>query len=87
MCSLGAVALVAPMIAYASSYLFSSWPDYRTHIAASLPRLLLQLLPLGWLIIAATFRAQDRQSRFLLPDDEMNDAVRRRHEEGVEVFT
>lgn len=45
-------AIIAPLILYSSTYLFSAWPNYIGHIHASLPRLLLQLTPLSWLAIA-----------------------------------
>ena len=45
-------AIIAPLLLYSSTYLFSAWPNYLVHIEASLPRLLLQLTPLAWLAIA-----------------------------------
>lgn len=45
-------ALLAPMACYTASYLFSAWPDYIAHMDTSLPRLLIQLTPIGWLLIA-----------------------------------
>ncbi|MEY2545280.1 MAG: hypothetical protein QOG48_397 [Verrucomicrobiota bacterium] len=55
-----AFALVAPMILYMSIYMFSAWPDYLAHMRASLPRLLLQLTPLGCLLIASVFAASEQ---------------------------
>lgn len=47
-----ATALVVPIAAYSSSFLFSTWPDLGAHIQSSIPRLLLHVTPLGWLAIA-----------------------------------
>ena len=47
-----AIALVTPIAVYSATYLLSAWPDYLNHLHASLPRLLLQMTPLGWLAIA-----------------------------------
>jgi hypothetical protein len=46
------VVIIAPIVAYDSMYLFSASPDYRSHIASSLPRLLLQVMPATWLAVA-----------------------------------
>ncbi len=45
-------AVASPIALYAATYLFSSWPDYSQHVAASFPRLLLQVMPVAWLVIA-----------------------------------
>ncbi len=50
------MAIVAPLVLYSCTYLFSAWPNYVGHIHASLPRLLLQLTPLSWLAIALGLR-------------------------------
>jgi hypothetical protein len=47
----------APLIAYCASYIFSAWPDYRVHIDTSLPRLLIQLTSVAWLLIALALRS------------------------------
>jgi hypothetical protein len=44
--------LVVPLIIFSGVYCFSAWPDYLLHIANSLPRLLLQLMPVAWLGVA-----------------------------------
>jgi hypothetical protein len=49
-------AITVPPAAYCGAYIFSNWPDYLTHMSLSLPRLLLQLMPVGWLIIALALR-------------------------------
>jgi hypothetical protein len=50
--------LLAPLACYCASYLLSAWPDYIAHIDTSLPRLLIQLTPVGWLLIALAFSAR-----------------------------
>jgi hypothetical protein len=47
----------APLALYLGSYIFSAWPDYIAHIDTSLPRLLIQLTPVAWLIIALALRS------------------------------
>jgi hypothetical protein len=49
--------LFAPLALYLSSYIFSAWPDYIAHIDTSLPRLLIQLTPIAWLLIAFALRS------------------------------
>ena len=49
--------LLAPLVCYCGSYIFSAWPDYIAHIDTSLPRLLIQLTPVGWLLIALALRS------------------------------
>ena len=46
-------AVVAPIIVYCATYLFSTWPSYSAHITSSLPRLLLHVVPITWLAVAA----------------------------------
>jgi hypothetical protein len=47
-----AAAVATPIAAYAGTYLFSNWPDYRLHFEASFSRLLLHVMPVAWLAIA-----------------------------------
>jgi len=47
-----AIAVVAPVFLYLSTYIFSAWPSYTAHITSSLPRLLLHVMPAAWLAIA-----------------------------------
>ncbi len=49
--------LLAPLSCYCASYIFSAWPDYIAHIDTSLPRLLMQLTPIAWLLIALALRS------------------------------
>jgi len=46
-----AIAVVAPVFLYLSTYIFSAWPSYTAHITSSLPRLLLHVMPAAWLAI------------------------------------
>ena len=43
----------APIVLFGCSYVFSAWPDYLAHMSTSFPRLLLQVMPVGWLAVAA----------------------------------
>jgi hypothetical protein len=60
--SLLAFSLFAPTLVYSFTYLFSTWPDYLEHIRDSIPRLLLELVPIGWLMIATAFRLTSARS-------------------------
>jgi hypothetical protein len=55
-------ALVVPIPLYAMTYLFSGMPDYAAHFEASFSRLLLQVMPAGWLAIAWIMAAPGNQS-------------------------
>jgi len=56
------VALIAPIVLYLSLYLFSNWPNYLDHVALSISRLLMQVAPLGFLLIAlAVSRHPEKQ--------------------------
>lgn len=60
-----AVGILAPLILYLLTYLLSAWLSYTAHVTSSLPRLLLQLVPAGWLAIGlalASFRPEPRKS-------------------------
>lgn len=47
------LALGLPLFFYSGTYLFSTWPDYLSHMHASLPRLVLQVTPVAWLLVAS----------------------------------
>jgi hypothetical protein len=51
---------IAPLACYCATYLFSAMPDYIWHIETSLTRRLIQLAPVGWLLIAL-FLAQPKR--------------------------
>jgi hypothetical protein len=46
-----AAGLLGPLLLYLLTYVFSAWPSYTAHITSSFPRLLLQIVPVGWLAI------------------------------------
>jgi hypothetical protein len=48
-------AIILPVVAYSSVYIFSAWPDYLRHAGSSLPRLLIHIMPLLWMAIASAF--------------------------------
>jgi hypothetical protein len=45
------VGVVGPLLLYLLTYIFSAWPSYTAHVTSSLPRLLLQVVPAGWLAV------------------------------------
>ena len=45
------IGVVGPVLLYLLTYIFSAWPSYTAHMTSSLPRLLLQVMPAGWLAI------------------------------------
>jgi hypothetical protein len=57
-----AASIVAPVVLYCAAYLFSNWPSYTAHITSSMPRLLLHVVPVGWLAIAAVIPCNSRHS-------------------------
>jgi len=46
-----AISVLGPIILYSLTYFFSAWPSYTAHMTSSLPRLLLHVMPAGWLAI------------------------------------
>jgi len=44
-------ALFVPIVLYLLIYVFSSWPNYLEHVGLSISRLLLQVAPVGFLIV------------------------------------
>jgi len=44
--------VIAPIAIYLSTYLFSAWENFEGYIGTSLPRLLMHVAPLAWLVIA-----------------------------------
>ncbi len=57
-------AVIAPIVLYCASYLFTTWSSYSAHVTSSLPRLLLQIVPASLLAIATVLplRSGYRQS-------------------------
>ncbi len=64
------VALIAPIVLFLSLYLFSSWPNYLDHVGLSLSRLLMQVAPVGFLLIvlAVSRRPEKHRQRVQTPD-------------------
>jgi hypothetical protein len=64
------VALVAPIVLYLSLYLFSSWPNYLDHVGLSISRLLMQVAPIGFLLIvlAISRRPDKHPQRVQMPN-------------------
>ncbi|HEY4758427.1 MAG TPA: hypothetical protein VIH43_07690 [Chthoniobacterales bacterium] len=44
-------ALIAPIFVYSFTYIFSDWPNYQQHVALSISRLLMHVVPVGVLIV------------------------------------
>jgi hypothetical protein len=57
-------AVIAPIVFYCATYLFTTWSNYSAHVTSSLPRLLLQIVPASLLAIATVLplRSGQRQS-------------------------
>ena len=64
------VALIAPIVLYLSLYLFSSWPNYLDHVGLSISRLLMQVVPVGFLLIvlAISRRPEKHRQRVQTPN-------------------
>ncbi|HYR22859.1 MAG TPA: hypothetical protein VEP30_08055 [Chthoniobacterales bacterium] len=60
-----AAAVVLPVILYALIYLCSTWPSYSAHMTSSVPRLLLHVMPAGWLAIGLALTQPKDQNRHL----------------------
>jgi hypothetical protein len=54
--------VIVPILAYSSIYIFSTAADYVVHIKLSLPRLLIQLVPVFWLAIALAIARKTKNS-------------------------
>lgn len=57
-----AAAVVVPVVLYSATYLFSTWPSYSAHMTSSMPRLLLHLMPAGWLAIGLALTQRKDES-------------------------
>jgi signal transduction histidine kinase len=64
------VSLIAPIVLYLSLYLFSSWPNYLDHVGLSISRLLMQVVPVGFLLIvlAISRRPEKHPQKVQMPD-------------------
>lgn len=56
------VALIAPIFLYLFLYLFSNWPNYLEHVALSISRLLMQVAPVGFLLIVLAISRRREES-------------------------
>ena len=63
-----AIAVIAPIFLYLSTYIFSAWPSYTAHITSSLPRLLLQVMPAAWLAIGLALAPRKIETQSAAPD-------------------
>ena len=64
------VAFIAPILFYWSLYFFSSWPNYLDHVGLSISRLLMQVAPVGFLLIvlAISRRPERHPLRLQMPN-------------------
>jgi hypothetical protein len=60
-----AAAVILPVIIYALIYVFSTWPSYSAHMTSSIPRLLLHVMPAGWLAIGLALSQPKGQTQTL----------------------
>src|SRR2546430_4536663 len=58
-----AMAVLLPLVLYPLAYVFSTWPSYTAHMTSSLPRLLLHVVPAGWLAIGLALTQPKGQVR------------------------
>jgi len=60
-----ASAILAPVLLYSLTYVFSMWPSYAAHMTSSVPRLLLHVMPAGWLAIGLALSQTKREAQML----------------------
>ena len=60
-----ACAVVVPVALYSAIYVFSTWPSYSAHMTSSVPRLLLHVMPVGWLAIGLALGQTKRETEML----------------------
>jgi hypothetical protein len=60
-----ALAVILPIVLYSATYLFSTWPSYSAHMTSSMPRLLLHVMPAGWLAIGLALAQPKGETRAL----------------------
>jgi len=58
-------AVVIPAVLYSLIYVFSTWPSYSAHMTSSVPRLLLHVMPAGWLAIGLALSQTKRETETL----------------------
>ena len=52
-----ASAIVLPIALYSVTYLFSAWPDYLDHVNASIPRLIVHVVPVALLLVGVAVQS------------------------------
>jgi len=57
-----ATAVLLPIVLYSLTYLFSTWPSYTAHMTSSVPRLLLHVMPAGWVAIGLALSSPGTQT-------------------------
>jgi hypothetical protein len=57
-----ASAVTVPILLYSFTYVFSAWPSYTAHMTSSVPRLLLHVMPAGWLAIGLALGQPKRET-------------------------
>ena len=57
-----AAAIIVPILLYSVTYVFSNWPTYTAHMTSSFPRLLLHVMPVGWLAIGLALSRPTREA-------------------------
>lgn len=60
-----AFAIIIPALVYSLIYILSSWPNYPAHMTSSFPRLLLHVMPAGWLAIGLALSQTKRETQTL----------------------
>ncbi len=60
-----ASAVIVPVLLYSLTYVFSTWPSYSAHMTSSVPRLLLHVMPAGWLAIGLALSQTKRETQAL----------------------
>jgi hypothetical protein len=58
-------AIIGPILLYSLTYVFSAWPSYTAHMTSSFPRLLLHVMPAGWLAIGLALSQPKRETQTL----------------------
>ncbi len=60
-----ASAVIVPVLLYSLTYVFSAWPSYTAHMTSSISRLLLHVMPAGWLAIGLALSQSKRETHTL----------------------
>jgi hypothetical protein len=58
-----ASAVIVPILLYSLIYVFSTWSSYSAHMTSSIPRLLLHVMPAGWLAIGLALSQSKRETQ------------------------